>query len=207
MLEKRVLEIAASGQHSTIFIGVQKEELDLLINEFYTNLYSYIPNNNFFINSCRACPCGNLGGTPNSCHCTLMEVKKYYSFLYNLGVDLLFQSGYPYNDNDVQNEPFDVVYSRIKNVWNIQKERFGVDNKYNSQMSVDDVKQYCVMDKECQLLVNRIKNRFFNDNEYYTTLKIARTLADMDGEDLIKSYHFSEALGYRTGFRAFCENV
>ena len=51
--------------------------------------------------------------------------------------------------------------------------RFGVDNKYNSQMSVDDVEQYCVM----------------------------------DGDDLIKSYHLSEALGYRTGFRAFCENV
>ncbi|MCF0143441.1 MAG: hypothetical protein HUJ75_08710, partial [Parasporobacterium sp.] len=81
----------------------------------------------------------------------------------------------------------------------IQAERFkNCDVDFNSQMSRKEVTRFCTLNKETRGLMNRAYEKYnMSARGYFKTLKVARTIADLEGEEAISAEHILEAIGYR----------
>lgn len=68
----------------------------------------------------------------------------------------------------------------------------------NSQLGIDDIRRYCVLDKDGCRFIKQAYNKFnLSMRGYYKIIKVARTIADMEGEEYISVTHLSEALAFR----------
>lgn len=68
----------------------------------------------------------------------------------------------------------------------------------NAQMGTKEVKRFCRVDEEGKALLEMAVNRLgFSARAYTRILKVARTIADLSGEEKIESVHISEAIQYR----------
>jgi magnesium chelatase family protein len=86
----------------------------------------------------------------------------------------------------------------IKQANSIQNRRFGSSTLYNSSLSNRDIKKYAALSDEVrQLLVSAANRLKLSSRGYFKIIKIARTIADLAGEEDIKFEHISEALQYR----------
>jgi magnesium chelatase family protein len=90
----------------------------------------------------------------------------------------------------------------------MQKKRFARHKiKLNSQMRPAEVKRYCRLDDESEML---LKNAFdklkMSARAYDRILKVARTVADMEAADNIQLQHLGEALQYRSLDRKYWRN-
>ena len=150
------------------------------------------------------CPCGYY---PNKskCTCTPVQIRNYISHVSGPLLDRI--------DICVQAEPFDVTKSRqsqngissdemrqqVMVARNRQLKRFqGTKLQFNSQLDGKAIEKFCYLEKEEQQLFEEIvKQRQFSARAYYRTLKVARTIADLDDCEVIRRKHLLEALCYR----------
>lgn len=150
------------------------------------------------------CPCGYY---PNrsKCMCTPVQIKNYISHVSGPLLDRI--------DICVQAEPFDITKNKQKTkgissdqmrqqvmvARNRQLKRFeGTSLQFNSQLDGKAIEKYCFLEKEeQQLFEDIVKQRQFSARAYYRTLKVARTIADLDDCESIGRKHLLEALCYR----------
>lgn len=98
-----------------------------------------------------------------------------------------------------QTELSGAVRKRVQEARQLQLERF-MDKRLNcnGEMTAVDVKQFCKMDAPAETLMkSAMKQIQFTARAFHRTLKLARTVADMDKSDLIRTNHLAEALQYR----------
>lgn len=81
----------------------------------------------------------------------------------------------------------------------IQKERYrNTDIDFNSELNTNAVKKYCYMGEKEKALMRRVFEKLgLSARAYYKIIKVARTIADLEGSVNIQEKHISEALGYR----------
>ncbi len=91
------------------------------------------------------------------------------------------------------------IRERIIKARNIQRERLKKYNLFtNSQMSHKLVSKYCVLKKGAKDLLEAIMQKYsLSIRSYEKILKISRTIADLNSQELIEDYHITEALKYR----------
>ena len=96
------------------------------------------------------------------------------------------------------------IRQRVMRAVEIQRERFkNSPTKYNSRMTNDEVKKYCEMTQEAKSMLQSAIDRLnLTGRGYIKTLKVARTIADLEGEEKIASHHIAEALQYRINEKA-----
>ena len=84
--------------------------------------------------------------------------------------------------------------------WNIQKERFKEDGiTFNSEMDIDLVKKYCGLDADSKdLLKQSVEAGFLSGRGQTSALKVARTIADMEGAEKIGFSHIAESIHYKS---------
>lgn len=94
-----------------------------------------------------------------------------------------------------------MIRERVMAAREIQTNRF-MDIKeihYNAQMGVRQIRTYCAIDKQTkQLLKQAMEKLNLSARAYDRILKVARTIADLDGEQLVLSRHVAEAIQYRS---------
>ncbi len=80
-----------------------------------------------------------------------------------------------------------------------QAERFeGTGINFNSEMKNKQIEMYCVLEPEVKALLDKAYDKYnMSARGYYKVLKVARTIADIDGAEIIEKKHLLEALGYR----------
>ena len=79
-----------------------------------------------------------------------------------------------------------------------QKKRYGNDTCYNSRIDASGIKKYCSLDTECTRLVEKVyESMGLTARSYHKLLKVARTIADLDGGGPITKAHLCEALLYK----------
>ncbi len=151
------------------------------------------------------CPCGNYGNPYKACVCSPSQIRNYQSKLSGPILDRIDLKVWvePVNKEDLINakggESSSHVKERIKRAFEIQKERFkGSHTLFNGRMKEKEVEKYCTMDKDAKSFLRQAIERLnLTGRSYIRLLKVSRTIADLDGEEIIKAHHISEALQFR----------
>ena len=93
------------------------------------------------------------------------------------------------------------IRKRVTKARELQIERFKNSNSvhYNAQMNTKQIRKYCKLDTgSIQLLKTAMERLNLSARAYDRILKVARTIADLEGESAIESSHISEAIQYRS---------
>ena len=108
---------------------------------------------------------------------------------------------------DTKSETSLELRDKVIRARNIQKERFSKQNKKgnaiftNSEMGIRDIKTFCQLGSQENILIRRAINKYkLSSRSYHRILKISRTIADLDGKQNININHLAEALQYKTNF-------
>jgi len=97
-------------------------------------------------------------------------------------------------------DPSEVIRERVLRARQIQLQRLGGDGSFsNSAMTPRQIREFCVLDSECEQLLERAMVRQgLSARAHDRILKVARTIADLDSSPNIQPGHLSEAINYRS---------
>lgn len=153
------------------------------------------------------CPCGYLGHPRRECKCTDKMIRKYRSRISGpildridlhvqvpaVEVEKLASSGQRLASSSLEIRK-NVVETRKR-----QEERFGGDGIYtNSQMHNKQVRRYCKLDGETERILRLAVEKWdLSARAYFRLIKVARTIADLEGAENIAVKHMAEALQYK----------
>lgn len=163
------------------------------------------PANVMLIASMNPCPCGFYGQSPNKCKCTPSQINKYRNKLSGPimdRIDLHVEvDGVQYKDlaSVEYEEASEVIKERVEKARDIQLQRFANEGIFcNAKMNNEQIKRFCVLDNESQEILKLAFDMFeMSARSYNRILKVARTIADLEGCENIKVEHITEALQYR----------
>ncbi len=158
------------------------------------------------------CPCGYLGDPKHSCSCTIGDIQRYRARLSGPLLDRIdLHVEVPavrYKElSDVRSgESSKVVRARVEAAREVQRRRFKKRSKENgsgplcnARMTPREMQSYCKVDAEGARLLEMVVDRLgMSARAYDRILKVARTIADLDGNESIRAVHLSEAIQYRT---------
>ncbi len=164
------------------------------------------PGRFVLIASLNPCPCGFLGDSRHQCTCSPVQIKRYQDKLSGPLLDRidihLEVPAVAFQDvaSKTDGESSDMIKERVTGARKIQTKRFsrrkGVFS--NSQMNSRDLKKHCTLDKDSlKLLEHGMEQLGLSARAYHRILKIARTIADLDGSTDISPAHVAEAIQYR----------
>lgn len=164
------------------------------------------PAHFMLIASMNPCPCGNFGSRVQQCTCSDHERKRYASKLSGPlldRIDLHIEvDGISYKSlkDDTVLESSEMIKERVKKAREIQLERFkGLGIYTNAQMTNAMIAQFCKIDKESdKLLESAFEKLRLSARVNSRILKVARTIADLDGSQNIEERHVYEAIKYRS---------
>ena len=153
-------------------------------------------------------PCG-CGYYPDRsrCNCSESDVHKYLSKISRPLIDRIDicveASAIKYDElkgGVNRTETSAEIRKRVELAAQMQHERYkGTGIRFNCDIGVRDIEKYCILgEKEEQLLENAYRHLALSARAYHRILKVARTIADLDGSEMIKTVHVSEAIGYRS---------
>jgi len=151
------------------------------------------------------CPCGYAGDQTISCSCSPMRINNYKKKISGPLLDRIdLTISIPRVEtekltNCITGESSEIVRLRVQKARDLQIKRFAnLGIVSNSEMSPRMVSEYCKLDEEGKKLIHTAMERWHLSARAYTrTLKLARTIADLDQNDSITTMHLAEALSYR----------
>ncbi len=155
------------------------------------------------------CPCGYLGDREKQCTCSEYQITRYLAKLSGPLLDRIdLQVEVPRLTSDellksnANEESSAEIRKRVIRARKIQAERYKSENILtNSELTPKLVKKYCKIDKAGEeLFKTAIVKYQLSGRRYDRILKLARTIADLDGSDDIKQQHLMQALQYRVSF-------
>ena len=155
--------------------------------------------------SMNPCPCGNYGSKDRECRCSPAQIHKYLSkisgpIMDRIDIQVEVDSvSYRDLNKDEKEESSAEIKKRVDRAREVQLERFKNSKNFsNAKMSVPQTKKFCSLSKECQLLMEQAFNSLkLSARAHDRILRVARTIADLDGEENILPQHLAEAISYR----------
>lgn len=152
------------------------------------------------------CKCGWYGDPSGRCTCSQFSVDSYRSRISGPlldRIDIIIEvPAVHYEDlrRREEAEPSSSIKSRVNAARDIQNYRFGSGSGLcNSRMGPDELRKYCKLDTESAELMRQAFEVFgMTARSYDRILKVARTIADLDGSENITTDHIAEAIQYRT---------
>lgn len=152
------------------------------------------------------CPCGFLGDTKKACQCSRHAIEKY---LEKLSGPMLDRIDLQINIQSVEYDTIKQHDTTIKSSADIlqsvlnavarQQKRFNNQTTLNGSMSSDLIDQYCILTSAAESLLKTAFERLkLSMRGYHKILKVARTIADLDDQDIIDVPHIREAIMYRS---------
>jgi magnesium chelatase family protein len=151
------------------------------------------------------CPCGYYGDPFKECKCSSGEVSRYHKRLSGPLLDRIDifvevpHIDYEKLTDERATEKSAKVRERVRKAQQTQLERFrGMKLGGNADMTPAEVKQFCLSEPAAQSLLRAaMKQLRLTARAFHRILKVSRTIADLEGSDIIKTAHLAEALQYR----------
>ena len=179
---------------------------DEVVNIARVNASLSFPAKFMFIASMNPCPCGYYGDPLHECTCSQRDIDRYLgkiSFPLLDRIDIHFEVQ-PVNYEELKNiskaETSKEVRTRVNNAKNTQLLRFKDDNmSSNSQIRNKDMGKYCSLKESSESIMELAFEKYkFSARTYNKIIKVARTIADLEGEKDIEDNHILESIRYRT---------
>lgn len=156
------------------------------------------------------CPCGYYPDT-EKCRCTQREIARYLAKVSGPLLDRMdiCMEAAPLTYEELsasgKNESSAEIRVRIERARKIQWERFyGSGILYNSRMKGRQIRDFCHLKSTDETFLQEVFERMgYSARSYYKVLRVARTIADLEGEREIGRAHLCEAISYRTIDRAY----
>jgi len=169
------------------------------------NVYVYLLNCIKILVSTNPCPCGYYPDR-NRCSCSPFAIRNYINRVSQAlldRIDLCVETaevGFSEMHKKEESESSAVIRKRVERVHRIQRERYaGLGYCFNSQITGADMDRFCHLDAACERrMAQKYEEYGFSARTYNRTLKLARTLADMDGAGNIRWEHLEEAIFLRS---------
>lgn len=150
------------------------------------------------------CPCGYFGDTARKCICTAAQIFKYQKKVSGPLLDRIDLHvevpRLPYEKMvEIKlAEASSQIKARVEKARKIQNQRFGL-SKTNSEMSVVELRKYCVLGSAEQVLMKAAMKQYnLSGRSMHRILKVARTIADLEAAETISAAHIAEAIQYRS---------
>ena len=152
------------------------------------------------------CPCGYYGDGQHECQCSNMQILAYQKRLSGPlldRIDMIVPITRIPNDQLLSNESLcdtqhSLAVKSIEKTHKLQINRYGSGKKRNSSLTSSEVKRLIPISPEVKKLLNTAADKLgLSPRSYFKILKVARTIADLDGSQDVKVTHVSEALRYR----------
>ncbi len=163
------------------------------------------PARSMLIAAMNPCPCGNYGSKTQPCRCTPKEIKRYLGRISGPLLDRIDMqlevAAVPVKEitTSQPEESSAVIRERVERARKRQQSRYektGVG--CNAELSARQVTQVCQLDDSCQAVIERACERYnLSMRAVSRIMKVARTIADLAGEENIGRAHVLEALAYR----------
>jgi magnesium chelatase family protein len=152
------------------------------------------------------CPCGYLGDPRHACKCTPPIIERYMAKMSGPLLDRIDLH------IEVPSVPFEqlsgatdgtgsaVMREQVNRVREIQRARFGAQSTcLNSQMGSRQLRRFCPLDQESKSILQKAMDELgLSARAHDRILRVARTIADLEGSTPIKAEHVVEAIGYRS---------
>jgi len=152
------------------------------------------------------CPCGFLGDPKRECRCSSLQIQRYRAKISGPLMDRidihLEVPAVPYKDLSapVRGVSSAEILERVMGAREVQNKRFKRNKIHtNAGMNSRQIRRFCRIDEQSGMLLEKAMDRFgLSARAHARILKIARTIADLDGKSDIKTSHVAEAIQYRT---------
>jgi magnesium chelatase family protein len=158
------------------------------------------------------CPCGYFGDPTRECHCTPPMIQRYVAkisgpLLDRIDIHIEVPSvKYKELRAPASSEDSAAVRARVMAARQRQSERFQGEKKTysNAQMAPKLIRKHCAISADGEkLLENAVTRLGLSARAHDRILKVARTIADLDGAESVQAKHLSEAIQYRTLDRSY----
>jgi len=164
------------------------------------------PSSFMLVAAMNPCPCGYLGHPRHSCKCSPRQVDFYRNRISGPLLDRIDihvevpAVNYRELSAEQAGESSETVRQRVNTAREIQKKRFARSKaRCNAEMSSKQIRSCCNVDDSGHALLQRCVDRLgMSARAHSRILKVARTIADLEGSEDIQVVHLSEAVQYRT---------
>ena len=151
------------------------------------------------------CPCGFFGDEKRECTCSPGTVTRYQKrisgpILDRIDMHVSVPAIPPGKlTGKYQSESSSIIQKRVQKARDMQLKRFrGLKITSNAEMNNKQLKQFCNLDQQSILLLKQAISKLnLSARAFHRVIKIARTIADLENSEKIKSNHIAEALQYR----------
>ena len=149
------------------------------------------------------CPCGYYPDR-NKCRCQQNQINRYIGKISQPildRMDMMIEifpvrfEAIVANDSGISSRE---IREKVSFARRRQEERFaGKDFFVNSDMGKKEIEEFCILSKDAKKMMKQLfENTEFSTRRYFRILRLARTIADLDDEDVIQKRHLAEAFGY-----------
>lgn len=164
------------------------------------------PSKFMMLASMNPCPCGYYGDPFHECTCSQGSIDRYLGKISNPLLDRIdihievLPVNYSELRDDKNQETSESIRNRVNRAREIQLQRYKDDNIYNnSQLKPRDIKKYCKLNDRAEMIMKEAFKKYrFSARTYNKILKVGRTIADLDEQNIITERHILEAIRYRT---------
>lgn len=178
---------------------------DGIVNISRVNASLTYPCNFMLVASMNPCPCGFYGLPDKECNCSPQSIQKYMGRISGPLLDRIdiqvevTPVKYEKLQNENEAETSEQIKERVNKARQIQLERYKNSEIYsNSQLTPKLIEQYCKLDsKSKKILQKAFESLGLSARAHGRILKVARTIADLEGKENIEVSHISEAIQYR----------
>jgi len=172
------------------------------------NARSVYPSSFILVCSMNPCPCGNLGSRTRECRCSPSQIRRYLNRIsgplldrIDMHIEVESIPAERLSAESAEESSAD-IRRRVVAAREIQRRRYAHDRagiRINSQLSARNLNEICrTSDEARNLLLLSCEKLKLSNRAYTRILKVARTIADLEGEEIISAEHISEAVQYRT---------
>ena len=151
------------------------------------------------------CKCGWYGDPSGRCTCSYNEVRRYQKRISGPLLDridmIVYVPALEFDElrSTAPAESSAEIKKRVNAAREIQRGRFGSGAVCNAAIGSSQLRKYCALSADCELLMHNAYNAMgLSARSYDRILKVARTIADLAGKEGIGPEHIAEAIQYRT---------